>query len=403
MTNNNDLVEARKLTNDNDLGQIPKETSGKYVFDGYYYDLGGLNEMQVVDENGNIVITSTYFDKDKDDAGNAIFLKAKWKAVGGGGGAAGGSGAVAENKCTAGSTFENCLLNENRESSLWTVSLPDYTPSPAEYRYTGTKTSQPNNYICFGTSNSSTCTSDKEKYLYRIIGIFEEGGTKYLKLIKNSSNGKHPAIDDNFNSDNRWSKTTLYSTINGSGFLNDTKYIPNATWKDKIISRTWTSTDTNLSGYGNTGIKLINLTPSKVYCLENKIASCKPEGGIYTTSTAKIGLMYITDYVLSLGSTMAQSTSAVKESGSTLKTGWMYNYSDFSNSKSHMIEWSMTRSGYPVEGLTNARFYGVHYEGKPSDAENRYGAEYRPVFYIKATERYVSGAGTASKPYIIAE
>lgn len=79
MTNNNELLETRKLTNDGGLGQIPKATTGGYVFDGYYYDLGGPSEMQVIDANGNIIITSTYFDKDKDDDGNTIFLKAKWK------------------------------------------------------------------------------------------------------------------------------------------------------------------------------------------------------------------------------------------------------------------------------------------------------------------------------------
>ena len=113
--------------------------------------------------------------------------------------------------------------------------------------------------------------------------------------------------------------------------------------------------------------------------------------------------MYITDYNLALGPTIANSTSAVKDSASTLKTGWMYNYTDFSNSKSHMIEWSMTRAGYPVVDLTNARFYGIHKDGQPDDAENRYGAEYRPVFYVKASEKYAGGKGTSSKPYIIAE
>ena len=52
----------------------------------------------------------------------------------------------------------------------------------------------------------------------------------------------------------------------------------------------------------------------------------------------------------------------------------------------------MTRAGYPVEGLTNARFYGIHVDGQPSGAENRYGAEYRPVFYIKASEKYAEVA-----------
>ena len=398
MTNDNKLEETRKLTNDNEKGQLPVTTNGSYIFDGYYYDLGGTNEMQVIDANGNIVITSTYFESDKDDAGNSIFLKAKW--IPRNGGTPGNP--VVNNRCTVGTTYENCLLNEDRDSSLWTVNLPDYTPTPAEYRFVGSKSSQPTNYICFGTTNSSTCTSNTDKYLYRIIGVFEEGGTKYLKLIKNSSFGTH-AMDSNFNSDHRWSATSLYGHVNGSEFLNNTTYIPNTTWKNKIVSRTWQSTDTHLSGRGDLGIKLYNLTASKAYCLEYNIESCKESGAIYTNSTAKIGLMYITDYSLSLGSSVANSTATLKEQASTLKTGWMYNYTGFSNKKSHMIEWSMTRAGYPVEGLTNARFYGIHVDGQPSGAENRYGAEYRPVFYIKASEKYAGGIGTESKPFIISE
>ena len=395
MTNTNELEETRKLTNDNEKGQIPVTEDGSYVFDGYYYDLGGPNEMKVIDSNGDIIITSTYFEKDKDALGNTIFLKAKWKAW--------NNGAPSNNRCTVGTTLANCLLNEDRDSSLWTVSLPDYTPSPSEYRYVGSKTDQPSNYICFGTSSGSTCTSNPDKYMYRIIGVFEEDGTKYLKLIKNSSNGSHPAIDNEFNTNHKWSATSLYKKINGDSFLNNTTYVPNDIWKNKIVSRTWGSADTNLGKYNNTGIKLWTLTPSKIYCLEYNIESCKPSGGRYTTSTAKIGLMYTTDYNLSLGPSMANSTSSVSSSKSTLKTGWMYNYTNFSNKKSHVIEWTMTRGCNAIEGLTNARFYGIHIDGYPINAQNRFGAEYRPVFYIQGSEKYAGGKGTAENPFVMSE
>lgn len=43
----------------------------------------------------------------------------------------------------------------------------------------------PNNYICFGTSDKSACTSNQSKYMYRIIGVFDdEQGNQHVKLIK---------------------------------------------------------------------------------------------------------------------------------------------------------------------------------------------------------------------------
>jgi len=314
----------------------------------------------------------------------SITLYAKWKS--------------SNNICTVGTTYENCLLNENRPSSLWTSTLTN-----DGYRFVGTKSSPPNNYICFGTTSSSTCTGSPDTYMYRIIGIFQEGGTKYLKLIKNTRLGGYPAIDDNFNSDNRWSITTLYSSINGSGFLNNTTYVPNSTWKNKIISRTWVSADTDLNGYNSSGVRLWTLTPAQIYCFEHNISSCKPSGGVYTSSSAKIGLMYVSDYALSLGSSAATTSSSMEGYKSTLKTGWMYNYTNFSNSVSGVIEWTMTRGGYPVTGLTNARFYGIRLDGYSLAAENRYGAEHRPVFYMSASQKYAGGLGTASKPFIIVE
>lgn len=158
-----------------------------------------------------------------------------------------------------------------------------------------------------------------------------------------------------------------------------------------------------MNGYNSSGVRLWTLTPAQIYCFEHNISSCKPSGGVYTSSSAKIGLMYVSDYALSLGSSAATTSSSMEGYKSTLKTGWMYNYTNFSNSVSGVIEWTMTRGGYPVTGLTNARFYGIRLDGYSLAVENRYGAEHRPVFYMSASQKYAGGLGTASKPFIIVE
>jgi hypothetical protein len=78
MTNENELIEVRKLTNDADQAQIPTDITNKYTFEGYYYPLEGGGEIKVIDSTGNFLVTSTYFEKDKDASGDTIFLKAKW-------------------------------------------------------------------------------------------------------------------------------------------------------------------------------------------------------------------------------------------------------------------------------------------------------------------------------------
>ncbi len=100
------------------------------------------------------------------------------------------------------------------------ISSEELWNSPLEgdgYRYVGTN---PNNYICFGTSDKDTCVNDTDKYMYRIIGIFEdEAGNKNAKLIKkealNTAYGWH---SDSY-TDVDWNESDLYKGINGSYFL----------------------------------------------------------------------------------------------------------------------------------------------------------------------------------------
>ena len=57
------------------------------------------------------------------------------------------------------------------------------------YRYTGSGAvgadTNPNNFICFGTTDKSACTANQDKYMYRVLGVFSDAnGKNHVKLIK---------------------------------------------------------------------------------------------------------------------------------------------------------------------------------------------------------------------------
>ena len=59
------------------------------------------------------------------------------------------------------------------------------TYSCTELTGTATSGTPPDNFICFGTTSEETCKANESKYLYRIIGVFDDdSGNKHVKLIK---------------------------------------------------------------------------------------------------------------------------------------------------------------------------------------------------------------------------
>lgn len=67
------LRKVEKLA-DSDL---PKANPSSQKFKGFYYDLGGPNERLIIDQNGKILITTTFFEKEEAD-GSPIMLESKW-------------------------------------------------------------------------------------------------------------------------------------------------------------------------------------------------------------------------------------------------------------------------------------------------------------------------------------
>ena len=192
---------------------------------------------------------------------------------------------------------------KNQYTSQGTNGLYYHTSSLANsaadnsYRYAG---ANPNNYVCFG-STASTCPSNN---LYRIIGVF---GSE-VKLIQSDYYGKEllgtngeynstaqssryastykgsltefPAFGwDATNQLNTWSSTTL-NTIN----LNQ-NYINNlgSNWSNKIATHTW-----KVGGMAWATGEASNAKQT----YNEEVGSSSSS----TTYSAKIGLMYLSDY-----------------------------------------------------------------------------------------------------------
>lgn len=147
------------------------------------------------------------------------------------------------------------------------------------YRYQGSSTEVNNNYICFGTTDKDECIKNQDKYMYRIIGITEDGE---LKLIKKTSIGPYPwnntsyqNIEGTNNSDYNpnatwedtgWKDSELYKRLNGLStsniFIGNTNYsyMNNNMWLNKISDKEWL--------YGPMSWSTANTTPESMYLIE---------------------------------------------------------------------------------------------------------------------------------------
>jgi len=300
-------------------------------------------------------------------------------------------------------TLSNCLIEYSDD--LWDSTLED-----DGYRFVGTN---PDNYICFGTYSKEMCTSDTDKYMYRIIGIFEDNeGNQHLKLIKkealNTAYSWHSS-----NSDVDWNESDLYKGINGEYFLTNTSYpyMQDNIWLNKISIWEYTMTNTkSTSGphYYYTSTQALYLhelnknSKSSQVCNKNATDydSSICDEGIYNNLNTKVSLMYASDYQLSLGNSILNLAGYLNES--TLKTGWIHISNNDSQSPSD-YEWTMTRYGYYPSGNYHL-VWTVYPDGRVGTHHiSAYTYSSRPVFYLNTEEKYVSGDGTIDNPIIIKE
>ena len=230
------------------------------------------------------------------------------------------------------------------------------------YRYAG---ANPNNYICLG-SDEETCPDDN---LYRIIGVFGDNnhgikGQQLVKVIKNTTYGK---LAWNTSNSNDWASALLNSTLNTT--FKTEKLLG---FEDKIAEVTW-----RVSGFNNESIPVKTL-----YTAEITNAT--------KTHTAKIGLMYPSDY--GYATTQDYWATSLNEYYHTAayRKDWLFLGSTewlLSPRSSHStIAWYVVSTGNPV---CDSAGYVI----------NAYAV--RPSFYLLSSVNYVSGDGSINSPFRI--
>ena len=275
------------------------------------------------------------------------------------------------------------------------------------YRYVGTN---PDNYVCFGTTDKSECIANQDKHMYRAIGVFSDSnGNNHVKLIKYKQLGKY-AWNADPETNTSWEISDMYKGLNGSYFLTNTTYdyLQNTTWSNRIENWTWSAVntktyedETNNPDYWQSSPKGIYLNEmhkisTGTLCTNTNGSVVNCNGGAWTNPTAKIGLMYASDYALSLGSSALELATGTDLNKALLKTGWMHQSNNDTSKSWH--EWTLSRFG-DVSGIFVAWYVdsdGIVYSGR---VDNTFGA--RPVFYLTTDTKISDGYGSLENPFII--
>ena len=269
------------------------------------------------------------------------------------------------------------------------------------YRYAGSgavgESTNPNNFICFGTTDKSECTANQDKYMYRVLGVFSDAnGDNHVKLIKYKQLGAYAWNTDAVN-DVSWENSDMYKGLNGDYFLTNTTYdyMQNTTWTNKIENWTWSAVNTQT--FNNGPSYKSKLTPSEIYLHEMNRAGKSSAVGEWTTPSAKIGLMYFSDYALSLGTRALAITGSTYDNRALLKTGWMHQSNNDTTKNNY--EWTISRNGFDKK--IYAWLVGPHGDGDLGVGVS-FPCGSRPVFYLTSDVKITTtGDGSLENPYII--
>ena len=262
----------------------------------------------------------------------------------------------------------------------------DYEANDDSYRYAG---ANPNNYVCFG-SDAATCPNDN---LYRIVGKFDN----QIKLIKydyagSSTLGSEPAKNStpsstyyrgnldsipnyywsglNTTSNNFWVNSSLNTDVLNSTYLD----ILGSNWTNKIATTNW-KVGRNLFD------DIVNTRLDEVY--ENEMFNSNDS----ETYSAKIGLMYASDYAYAASPENWNLTLYEYDSDTNINNNWMFMGANewimISCSNVSSNAFRITRTGY--------------FDSSGVYSDNAI----RPTFYLNSNVVYVSGTGTQTDPYRI--
>ena len=309
-----------------------------------------------------------------------------------------------------GDTLADTVIAQSKGSSWNAGDSGVYFTNNHEYRYVGANV---NNYVSFNDD------------LYRIIGVFDSNthgqeGKMLVKLIRSEILGGYSW--GNYNSSNTsgtysnysndWTGETTGIKANLNVLLNE--YFYNKTnisstygncsdWTYYYNNNDYRTNDcSNIVGYGmerslKNYIEEVTwylygttkyYTKINMYlCERGQFSGCtSANNGVYSTSTnAKIGLMYVSDYLYASGYYNNSSTDL----GNSYYFGnqnWLYKGA----------EWLIN----PISNSQTKSLYVVPYGNvNSSNAYNGYGA--RPTFYLKSSVYVTGGSGTFDNPYTI--
>ena len=277
------------------------------------------------------------------------------------------------------------------------------------YRYAG---ANPNNFVCFG-SDTSPCPTDN---LYRIIGVFGENyhgvtGKQLVKLIKYdymttdelgtdgdySQTYKEWGMDSTYkgtygdgerigvyywnykatgSATNTWSTSLLNKTNLNTNFINNI----GTTWANKIATVTW-------KVGGNTYANISDVVPATTYQNEivNPVTTNTTDNA--TTYSAKIGLMYVSDYGFAASPDAWTLTMSSYNNTTATNNNWMY---------MGLYEWTISRRA----GYSDRAFF-VYHDGYVDYYYVYNGIGVRASFSLESSVSYVSGSGSMSDPIVI--
>ena len=274
------------------------------------------------------------------------------------------------------------------------------------YRYAG---ANPNNFVCFG-SDASPCPIDN---LYRIIGVFGENyhgvtGKQLVKLIKYdymttdelgtdgdySQTYKEWGMDSTYkgtygdgerigvyywnykatgSATNTWSTSLLNKTNLNTNFINNI----GTTWANKIATVTW-------KVGGNTSANISDVVPATTYQNEivNPVTTNTTDNA--TTYSAKIGLMYVSDYGFAASPDAWTLTMSSYNNTTATNNNWMY---------MGLYEWTISRNA----GSSGFAFL-VYYVGNVYSYGVNFISGVRASFNLESSVSYVSGSGSMGDP-----
>lgn len=290
-----------------------------------------------------------------------------------------------------GNTLVNAIVGMHDDGDDYIILHDSSISTSAQdgsYRYSG---ANPNNYVCFG-SDDSTCPEDN---LYRIIGVIDgkvklvsadyagssmlgtSGGyigdysSTSATYASSTSDIKTYAYNnsDGESSKNDWSSSLLNST-NLNGYFLDTL---SDTWKSKIVSTKWYVGNVNY-------FTSILSTPSKVYSEEINSSQ--------TTYDAKVGLLYAHEYGFGASESAWGAYMNSYGNSNIRSNNWLY---------LGLTEW-MISHGSGGDGNNAATFSsdgGIGYQKVYN------GLPVRITFSIDSSVVLNSGTGSSTDPYRI--